>query len=278
MSGLEFPGAFGLIGEAFSQPQAVFGFIGLFLAMREHGSHNLLLGSYCLVSWIVALLTICQVGGNSNYFWEPLLVSAVLAGPGFVWFISKLTPAPISLKVSTTIILIYVFFPVLKTQILQTAISYGRLKTHDHANAEWNSFLSKIAGHRLLSTFPDLTIHSRIPEIPDPFLNSVLARRGKWSFAPILREIRAGKYDIVVVSPDLAAGGSLHRGVVIWTPDIWQALRRNYAQVCVLQNMEIWLPSVPSSMVLNSLSIAECKFTLPEVNFNTIHPSFQRKH
>jgi hypothetical protein len=195
-----------------------------------------------------------------------------------VWFISKLDRAPAFLKVFTAIILIYVFFPVLKTQILQTAISYGRLKTHDHAKVEWNSFLAKIAGHRLLSTFPDLSIHSRTPEIPDPFLNTVLARRGQWSFAPILREIRAGKYDLIVVKPDLASGVSFHRGVGIWTPEVWQALSRNYAQVCVLQNMEIWLPRVHSSSLLNSLSMTECKFTSPEVNFNTIHPSFKPKH
>lgn len=43
--------------------------------------------------------------------------------------------------------------------------------------AKWESFVSVIAGRRLLSTFPDVTIYAKTPEIPDPILNSVLELR-----------------------------------------------------------------------------------------------------
>ena len=258
---LEFSGALRLIGESLSQPQSVFGLFGVFLVTRQRDSNKLLLGCYWLVSWLAAMVAILQVGGNSNYFWEPLLVSAIGAGPGLVWVVRNVNRGPTFLRVFVALALIYVFFPVLKAQIIQLSVSYGRLKAHDHAQAEWNLLLSRISGHRILSTFPDITIQSRIPEVPDPFLNNLLAQRGKWDFMPILREIRSSNYDLVVVGSELASGGSFHRGVGIWPPAIWQALRRNYVQACVLQNMQVWLPRNNSSNLLNVLSTIDCKIT-----------------
>jgi len=148
---------------------------------------------------------------------------------------------------------------VLKTEIFQISVSYGWLKTHDQARSQWELFLSRITGLRILSTFPDITIQSRVPQIPDPFLNNVLAQKGKWDFTPILREIRSNKYDLVVVRSDLAAGASFHRGLGIWPLTVWQALKRNYARACVLWNMEIWLPrDNDSSNLLEALSTTGC--------------------
>jgi hypothetical protein len=255
----EFPGALQLIGEAFLQPQTVFGVFGVFLAIREDDSRKLLFGCYWFVSWLVAALTVLQIGADRNYFWEPLLVSAIGAGHGLVWFVRNVNRGPVFLKVFTALVLCGVFFPVLKTEIFQISVSYGWLKTHDHARSQWELFLSRITGLRILSTFPDITIQSRVPEIPDPFLNNVLAQKGKWDFTPILREIRSNKYDLVVVRSDLAAGASFHRGLGIWPPTVWQALKRNYARACVFWNMEIWLPrDKDSSNLLEALSTTGC--------------------
>jgi hypothetical protein len=207
------------------------------------------------VSWVVVALSVLQIGANSNYFWEPLLVSAIGAGHGLVWFVRNVNRGSGFLKASTALVLWLVFFPVLKTEFFQIRVSYGWLRTHDHARAQWELFLSRITGLRILSTFPEISIQSRVPEIPDPFLNNVLAQRGMWDFTPILRDISSTSYDVVIVGADLAAGSSFHRGLGIWPMAVWQALERNYARACVLKDyrgkdyrgLGVWVPRVNNS-------------------------------
>jgi hypothetical protein len=261
----EFYNALPLIREAFSQPQFVFGIFGILLATRRWDSQKLLFPCYWLFSWIVAITSLLQIGGDRNYLWEPLLVSAIAAGPGVIWFTRKLNGRPRSLRVITVIILYAAFFPVLKMEIFQLSASYGKLKIHASAQSEWESFISKITGHRMLSTFPDITVRSYVPEMPDPFLNMVLEQRGKWDYAPILQQTRSQSYDFVVVRSDLAAGGTFHRGMGIWPPSVWQALRRDYALGCVLGNMEVWLPRNDSFVTFaKALSTTNCKFISSE--------------
>jgi hypothetical protein len=257
----EFPGALQLMGEAFLQPQTLFGMFGVFLAIHEGDSRKLLFSCYWFASWLIAALTIVQIGGDRNYFWEPLLVSAIGAGHGLVCFVRNVNRGPAFLKILAALVLFGVFFPALKTELFQITVSYSSLKTHDHARSEWELFLSRIRGRRILSTFADITIESRVPEVPDPFLNNVLAQRGKWDVTPILREIRSSTYDLVIVRSDLAAGASFHRGLGIWSPSIWQALKRNYVRACVLWNLEVWVPrDTDSAHLLEALSTTRCKF------------------
>ena len=65
---------------------------------------------------------------------------------------------------------------------------------------QWESFVSTVSGRRLLSTYPDVTVLSMTPEIPDPFLNSTLELRGQWNSGPVVAEINTGVYDLVVIS------------------------------------------------------------------------------
>jgi hypothetical protein len=263
----EFHGALQLIREGLSQPQFVFGTFGIFLAIRGCDSHELLFPCYWLVSWIVAITSLLQIGGDRNYLWEPLLLSAIAAGPGVMWFTRKLNGRPRSLRIITAIILCSVFFPVLKMEIFQLSASYGQSKIHASAQSEWESFISKIAGHRMLSTFPDISVRSDVPEIADPFLNTVLEQGGKWDYTPILQQISSQTYDFVVVRSDLAAGATFHRGLGIWPFSVWRALRQYYALGCVLGNMEVWLPRNDNFVTFAEvLSTTNCKFISSKSN------------
>ena len=76
---------------------------------------------------------------------------------------------------------------------------YKVMSDYQAQKSKWQSFVSIVSGRRLLSTMPDVTYHSMIPEIPDPFLNSVLELRGRWNFGPIIVQIDAGAYDLIIV-------------------------------------------------------------------------------
>jgi hypothetical protein len=120
--------------------------------------------------------------------------------------------------------------------------------------------VSTVSGRRLLSTFPDVTVHSMSPAIPDPYLNSVLELRGRWNSGPVVAQINAGMYDLIVIGKGKAEAhkGDGYRGVRSWDDGMWGALRRTYGLACVFEGMEVWLPNRGSGEILPSLSGIGC--------------------
>ena len=86
---LEYPRALAILLQAISQPVVPFALIGAFFAVAKRATDRLLLLFYCVAAWLMAILIDPQAGGSINYFWEPLIASAVLAGPGLCELESK---------------------------------------------------------------------------------------------------------------------------------------------------------------------------------------------
>jgi hypothetical protein len=105
-----------------------------------------------------------------------------------------------------------------------------------------------------------VTVLSMTPEIPDPFLNSTLELRGQWNSGPVVAEINAGVYDLIVIAKGEADApkSSGYRGIRYWDDGMWRALKRTYAPACVFQDMEIWLPNRGSGEILPRLSGIGC--------------------
>ena len=123
---------------------------------------------------------------------------------------------------------------------------------------KWESFVSTISGRRLLSTVPAVTIHSMIPEIPDPFGNSVFELRGGWNSGPVVAQIDAGVYDLIVIEKGQADKVAGYRGVRDWSDGMWGALKSTYRPACVFEDMEVWLPRRGSGEILPSLTAIGC--------------------
>jgi len=151
--------------------------------------------------------------------------------------------------------------------------SYANVADYQVRKTKWESFVSTVSGRRLLSTYPDVTVLSTTPEIPDPFLNSTLERRGKWSSGPVVAEINAGVYDLIVIAKGEAEGrkGDGYRGIRNWDDEMWQALKRTYALACVSQDMEIWLPNRGSDKILPKLSGIGCIAVAREADSSSGH-------
>jgi hypothetical protein len=77
---LEYRAALEILWDALSQPVVLFAVLGGLIVLWDRRPEAVLPFIYCVVAWVVAILTLSQVGGNINYFWEPLLVSAMLPG------------------------------------------------------------------------------------------------------------------------------------------------------------------------------------------------------
>ncbi len=254
---LEYRVALSILSNAVSQPVVPFAAIGGFLVLRKRAPERLLFLIYCVVAWLVAILTIPQVGSAINYFWEPLLASAVLAGPGLSELQRKANRTPILVTAMLFVLLLWSFLPMLR-DLVYLRECYTDVSDYQVRKTKWESFVSIVSGRRLLSTFPDVTVHSVTPEIPDPYLNSVLELRGRWNSGPIVAQIDAGVYDLIVIEKGQADKVADYRGIRKWSDGMWGALKRTYRLACVFDGVEVWLPRRGSGEILPSLSAMGC--------------------
>jgi len=171
------------------------------------------------------------------------------------------TPALVALALM--VLLLRAFLPVFYGNVtsLRGAWSYVDPKAYATRTRkrEWNSFVAMLSGRRLLSTLPDVAVHSTTPEIPDPYLNTVLEIRGIWNSAPVAARIDADVYDLIVLRKGEAAGRvEFYRGLPRWNDKMWRALLRAYKPFCEFENMEVWLPDKRPSPVISQLSTVGC--------------------
>jgi hypothetical protein len=256
----EYKGAMKILGDAALQPVVPFAALGAFAWLSGRDSRKLQFAMYALVAWLVAIITIPQVGGNINYFQEPLLVSSVLAGAGLIRLQQSVQRTPALVALALMVLLLRAFLPVLHDNVasLRKVRSYVDPKAYAARKREWNSFVAMLSGRRLLSTLPDVAVHSTTPEIPDPYLNHVLEIRGMWDFAPVAARIDADVYDLIVLRKGEAGRVEFWRGLSVWNDKMWRALLRAYKPFCEFENMEVWLPRKRPSPVISQLSTVGC--------------------
>ena len=75
----DFQGGIKLGAQGLWNGATLFALLGTLAAWRKSWGTELLPLLYCLLTWIVALSSLFQGGGSTNYFLEPLTASAVLA-------------------------------------------------------------------------------------------------------------------------------------------------------------------------------------------------------
>lgn len=239
----EFDQAVRIIFEAASQPVVPFAVLGTIFTVWNSGNRDrTFFAVYCGFSWAIAIATIPQAGSNFNYFWEPLLVSAVLAGPGLFVIPLKAISRPMTVVATLCVLLTWSFLPALRHGVGSLRQAYLELREYPAQQMRWNALLSVISGRQMLSTWPSITFHSKLPEVPDPFLNEVLELKGAWSYAPVIRQIDDRTYELIVIGRGQSERSDDFRGIRIWPDAVWVALKRTYQLSCLYQDYEIWLP------------------------------------
>ncbi len=239
---LEFRGALSIVWLAVRQPVVPFMCIGALFAWRERerAPERLLLLFYTVSAWAVAVLTIPQAGGNINYFFEPLMVSGVLAALGLIELQRHSVRNPLLACLAVCVLL----WPGLRPAFKGIHYDYDEAKRIPARKAQWQKFVEAASGRLLLSTHPDVTILSRHPEIPDGFLNDVLEKSGRWRPGPVLDEMNAGTYDMIVITKGQADDPEQvkHRNLHQWDSDMWAALKQHYTKTCTFDVFEVWSP------------------------------------
>ena len=255
---LEYRGAVDVILIALLQPAVLFAALGGLLVLWRHDDEKSPFVIYVIIAWFVALVTVTQVGGGMNYFLEPELASAVLAGPGLCKLQREVKRTPILVVAVLYVLLINSFVPILRQDVDYLKGSYREAIDYKAQKTRWESFVATVSGKRLLSTFPDVTIHSSLPEMPDPFLNRVLEIRGMWSSGPVVAQIEASVYDLIVVQKGDQGDQFNYRGIQWWSDEMWSAMKRTYRPVCEFDGMEVWLPLRGSAEIVPNLLAMGC--------------------
>jgi hypothetical protein len=268
---LEYSRGFAILLDAVCQPVVPFAVMGALLAVRKRATDNLLLLCYCCAAWLMAILIDPQAGGTINYFWEPLIASAVLAGPGLLELQSKVGRTPTLAKAMVFVLLLSSFVPMLREQLAYLTLCRTNISQYHERKARWESFVSTVSGRRLLSTSSDVALLSSTPEMPDPFLNGTLELRGGWNSAPIAAQIDAGVYDLIVIKAGEAENHQDdYRGIRKWSAGMWGALQKTYGPACVFQDdnyvqkfaaegaEEVWLPRAGGNDLLPRLLAIGC--------------------
>jgi Dolichyl-phosphate-mannose-protein mannosyltransferase len=268
---LEYSRGFAILLDAVCQPVVPFAAMGALLAIRRRATDSLLLLCYCSAAWLMAILIDPQAGGTINYFWEPLVVSAVLAGPGLCELQSKVSRTPTMVKAIVFVLLLWAFVPMLREQLAYLTLCRTNISQYHARKARWEAFVSTVSGRRLLSTSSDVALLSSTVEMPDPFLNSTLELRGGWNSAPMAAQIDAGVYDLIVTKDGEAENHKDdYRGIRKWSAGMWGALQKTYGPACVFKGdnyvqkfgaegvEEVWLPRGAAHDILPRLLSIGC--------------------
>lgn len=254
---LEYRNALRIFVSALSQPVIPFAAFGVVLGLSRRRKDVLLVSTFCTLSWFIAVATIPHVGGSINYFWEPLLASSILGAyalreiEGGDWL-------PRAARTLIALVFLWGCASIVANDLRYLRDSSQAFASYEERRERWISFTAAIAGHRILSTYPAFTALSSTPEVPDPFLNATLERSGKWSYAPVVAQLEAGEFDLVVVSRGYPAQELEYRGLALWSVAMRDALTARYTRGCVFEDFDIWLPSPSSSTLLNRLSEVGC--------------------
>ncbi len=237
----EYRVASSIILRSLRQAKVLFFVLAAYFVWRHRQEKPLFVVIYGLTAWLVGVLTIPQVGGNINYFFEFWMAAAILAAPGLLEAERRLRRAPVALTGLLILVTIYLVAPNLRSDRATWRTTYQERQSHTRRQAEWEKFRSVLVGRRLFSLVPYFTIWSSVPEVPDPLMNSVLERTGQWSSAPIVRNLEAGVYEAI---PGYwrSENPILYRGQKL-LPSLYGPIERNYVRTCRFQGFDVWLPA-----------------------------------
>jgi hypothetical protein len=99
---------------------------------------------------------------------------------------------------------------------------------------------------KMLSSLPYLELHSRQPQLLDPYLYHQFSLQNVWSIAPIVQQIDEEQYDLIVISgSDSPADSEFRvssRGTSGWGADTLGPMASHYRVLCEVPDFLALVP------------------------------------
>jgi hypothetical protein len=248
--------AAGFVVTAVVHIKVLYGVAGAAVLFRSSDARARLVVGYWAASWIVAIGTIPQIGGNMNYLWEPWFVSALLAALAIDAAVAQAERIPGAVAVALVLLHVRVLTGgVLEAGDELRGLAAARARA-EQRDTGLRALGSAVQGYAVLSSSPYLARMSRVPVLPDPYLTSILVQTGAWDPAPVLASVRNGAFDVVVgYDPDDRTAFRRHRQ---WNPLV-AAAGHPYRVACTLHGHAVWLAASSPAALRQRLAAMGCQ-------------------
>ena len=196
-----------------------------------------IVGWYYLLSHLT-LIAYGFEGSDTNYYIEPLLATALMAGLA----LNELTriesrPLPFSIPSGRTIGFARTFSVLILGRFLD--MSQYRIERISSERLDNGMNLVELATHApgdILSEDASFTILANKPVLFQPYIMTLLSRTGKWDQTPFVQSIDDERYSMIVMRVDLSQANSTEErggaweeaGFDRWTKEMEQAIRDHY--------------------------------------------------
>jgi hypothetical protein len=214
-----------------SRPTAILSYaIGTvgFLRAIKLAEQAQMLASFAAITVFAGFALISQLGGAANYF-LPGFAGCALLLPFAIRTFEENVRAPRAIAV----LLVLIF----GAAVLDCAVGFYVLPRSSAGTYIPSGFLSSF---KVLSDDPYLELHTRDPEIIDPFTIHSLELQRRWNPSGVVANAQAGVYDLVI----LGSGRVIkdYRGIAFFGPAIVKALNENYEVLCGIGNALVLKP------------------------------------
>ena len=252
----EYRGALRITVAALAQLSVPFAVVAVSRPTPQHSKELRLVIIYWIVAWCTAVTAIPQVGGNINYFWEPLFAGAVLAGQGLRDARARAGNRDI-VAVAIAVYIAIAAMLAVRWDAKFAGVLLRALATHGSQRDHWQALASNVRGHRLLSNRPALAVLSKMPEVPDPYLNAESNTNANG--IPHRYSPQSGRNATTSSSWIPADEFTPYRGLSRWSPSLWAAAREAYTPRCSIDDLEVWVPRTPSKAAIQPKGSSLCE-------------------
>jgi glycosyl transferase family 87 len=231
-------GCLKLISEAVKEPVVPLALAAFPLVVSVACPRWALLFLFASLSFLLSGIADVQVGGNINYFFEPLfaLVPAAVLG---VVILTQWARRRVGLAVFlSALVVIYLLpsnLPSNTQQLYRAVRSQGDFVKS--RNDTFRIVQNVLQGRHIFTTVPRLAMMDPVPVLMEPLLLTYLQRLGKFDPQPIIERIRRNEFDLVITETPSRSW----RGLVM-SPDIHRAIEASYRPQCVVGNYLMHIP------------------------------------
>jgi hypothetical protein len=225
-------GCFGFIYRTFNEPVVILSSLAIPVVFANLSSRRALLGSFVLISFVIAGLTDLHPGGNINYFFEGLFAVVPIAAIGVIRLLSF---ARRSTAVSLFLIALFLG-PFTRDMFHEFHEFIVHPTTWLHAVASNNDFFRQVQDalkkQHIFSTDERLALLDPAPALVNSF--------AFWTINPrrIYERLRDNEFDVVITS----ATPKTYRHVELVPTDLRRAIIASYAPHCVIRGVLLLLP------------------------------------
>src|SRR5262249_50056045 len=220
---LNYPGQIALLG---------LGALGLWRMNPEKVPARPMIITYFVLAWLTNFYTAMAPGASMNAFLEAWVVTSVCAGFAVLDLMENWEKTAATAR--GVIVLLWL-------TVMAVDLNLWRITVSVRPPSEYGKLAQAVTGRRVLSDIPYVSAHGARPELLDPSVNHYLEMAGHWSAQPVLRDLKAGNFDYVMVGLN-GRHPRQWRGLTLFSTSILAQIDSAYRPICASDRLAVFVP------------------------------------